>query len=255
MTYRGFDPGSRLLRWALVAIAIGIVLGATLPAAASALLAVAQDAPSKLPWVATRLFAFLSYFALAGSVIYGLLLSTKLLDAIAHRPVTYALHQDLAAIALGLAGIHVVLLGLDNSVPFSFAQMLVPFAAPYRPIWIGIGQLALYITAVVLGSFYVRRRIGQRAWRLLHYLTFLAFIGATAHGVLSGTDSTTAWAWLSYVGALGVVTFLTAYRIFDAIALRGERAARAAARGEAPDLRGPLERRTPTPRGATPHRP
>ena len=45
--------------------------------------------------------------------------------------------------------------------------------------------------AIVVGSFYVRRQIGQRAWRTLHYVTFLAFLGATAHGVMAGTDSGT----------------------------------------------------------------
>ena len=139
-----------------------------------------------MPWVATRLIGFLSYFAIAGSVIYGLLLSTKILDAIAHRPVTFALHQDLAAIGLGLAGVHAVLLGLDSSVPFSLFEILVPFAAPYRPVWVGLGQLALYLVAIVYASFHARRRIGQRGWRTLHYLTFLSFAGATAHGILSG---------------------------------------------------------------------
>jgi predicted ferric reductase len=192
----------------------------------AALADLAQVAPDRLPWVATRLVAFLSYFAIAGSVVYGLLLSTKILDAIAHRPVSFALHQDLAAIGLGLAGVHAVLLGLDAKVPFSLADMLVPFASQYRPLWVGIGQLTLYLVAVVLASFYLRRRIGQRSWRLLHYLTFLSFAGATAHGILSGSDSGTAWAWWSYVGATALVVFLTGYRVVTGVVAARERSAR-----------------------------
>ncbi len=139
MTYQGLDPRTRRIRWGLFAIAIVALLAITLPTAIDALLRVAQVAPDRLPWVATRLIGFLSYFAIAGSVIYGLLLSTKILDAIAHRPVSFALHQDLAAIGLGLAGVHAVLLGLDASVPFSLFQVVVPFAAPYRPLWVGLG--------------------------------------------------------------------------------------------------------------------
>jgi DMSO/TMAO reductase YedYZ heme-binding membrane subunit len=207
-----------------------------------ALADLAQVAPGRLPWVATRLVAFLSYFAIAGSVIYGLLLSTKILDAIAHRPVSFALHQDLAAIGLGLAGVHAILLGLDATVPFSLSDMLVPFVAPYRPLWVGIGQLTLYLVAVVTASFYLRRRIGQRSWRLLHYLTFFSFAGATAHGILTGSDSGTAWAWWSYVGATALVVFLTGYRVVTGIVAARERAARPAPgtgpRGAAP-LRAP----------------
>lgn len=35
----------------------------------------------------------------------------------------------------------------------------------------------------------MRRLIGQRTWRLLHYLGFLVYILITVHGILSGTDS------------------------------------------------------------------
>jgi predicted ferric reductase len=241
MTYRGLSRRTSLLRWGLFAIAVGIVLGTTLPFAADGLIRLVSSAPERLPWVGTRIMAFLSYFAIAGSVIYGLLLSTKILDAIAHRPVTFALHQDLAAIGLGLAGVHVALLGLDATQPFSLADMLVPFASSYRPAWVGVGQIALYLTAVVTASFYVRRRIGQRAWRLLHYVTFLAFAATTAHGIMTGTDTATPWAWWTYVGATTVVVFLTTYRVAEALLARRERHGRAAA----PSL-GPLDLRAPT---------
>ncbi|MDA8236568.1 MAG: ferric reductase [Chloroflexi bacterium] len=242
MTYRGLDPRTRLVRWGLFGIVVAAVLAVTLPAAAGALLRVAQVAPDRLPWVGTRLLGFLSYFAIAGSVVYGLLLSTKVLDAIAHRPVSFALHQDLSAIGLGLAGVHVALLGLDGKVPFTLAEMVVPFAAPYRPLWVGVGQLTLYVLAIVYASFHVRRQIGQRAWRTLHYVTFLAFAGSTAHGVLTGSDSGTAWAWWSYVVATALVLALTAYRVVQALeARRGAPVPPLPARAP----RGPLDLRTP----------
>ncbi len=56
-----------------------------------------------LPWYGIRIFGFLSYFALAGSVLYGLLLSSHLLDRVAHRAVSVTLHQDLAMSGSGWA--------------------------------------------------------------------------------------------------------------------------------------------------------
>jgi predicted ferric reductase len=226
MKYRGLSPLQLGTVWVVFMLVVGAIVGATGPHAVSALADLTQVAPSRLPWVATRVIAFLSYFAITGSVVYGLLLSTKLLDAIAHRPVSFALHQDLAAIGLGLAGVHAALLGLDAAVPFSLEDMLVPFVAPYRPLWVGVGQVTLYIVGVVIASFYLRRRIGQRTWRLLHYLTFLSFVGATAHGIMSGSDSGTAWAWWSYVGATTLVVFLTGYRIVTGVTASRERASR-----------------------------
>jgi sulfoxide reductase heme-binding subunit YedZ len=226
MKYRGLSPLQLGLVWVAFMLVVGAMLGATGPRAVSAVADLAQVAPSRLPWVATRVTAFLSYFAITGSVVYGLLLSTKILDAIAHRPISFALHQDLAAIGLGLAGVHVVLLGLDATVPFSFAEMLVPFVAPYQPSWVGVGQLTFYVMGIVIASFYMRRRIGHRTWRLLHYLTFLSFVGATAHGIMSGSDAGTALAWWSYVVATALVVFLTGYRIVAAVTMSRERASR-----------------------------
>jgi len=223
MRFRGLDPRTRLIRWGLLAIAIGMILGATAPTAVRELQVAWVAHRSMLPWVFERLFAFLAYFAMAGSVIYGLLLSTKLLDAIAHRPITFTLHQDLASIGLGFAGIHGALLGLDKSMPFSIAQIAVPGLAPYSPIWVAAGQITFYLMLVVVGSFYARRRIGQRAWRLLHYVTFLAFVGATAHGLVAGTDSGSAWAWWIYVASTVAVVFLFVYRITVSVAGRAVR--------------------------------
>jgi len=225
--FRGMDPRTGLVRWGLAAVAVGIVAGATLPDAARGLAAVAEANRASLPWLFERLFAFLAYLAMTGSVVYGLLLSTKLLDAIAHRPISFTLHQDLAAIGLGLAGIHGMLLGLDHTMPFSLAQILVPGLAPHAPLAVAAGQVALYLMAIVIASFYVRRFIGQRAWRTLHYVTFLAFVGATAHGLASGTDSGAAWAQGLYLGSAVVVTFLLTYRIAASVAER--RAVRAGA--------------------------
>ncbi len=48
-------------------------------------------------------------------------------------------------------------------------------------------------------------------------------MGATAHGILSGTDTSAAWAWWSYVVASVAVVFLTVYRIVVAVEARRDR--------------------------------
>ena len=229
MRYRGLDQRTSLVRFGMPAIAAGIVLGATLPGVVSGVLTVLAANPSGLPWLFERLFAWLAYLAMTLSVVFGLLLSSKALDAIAHRPVNFTLHQELASAGLGLAAVHGALLGLDASMPFSVVQILVPGQAPYAPLAVGIGQLTLYLTAVVTARFYLRRRIGQRAWRALHYLTFLVFVGSSVHGIAAGTDSRQAWAQWIYLAAMTAVAFLLAYRIGISVAERAQRRARSAA--------------------------
>lgn len=226
--YRGLDPATRPYRWAIfagVVIATLVVFGSAALDAVTGWLVTEQD---RLAWYAIRLLGILSWAALTGSVIYGLLLSTGILDAIAHRTVSFALHQELSAVGLGLAMVHGALLTLDSSVPFSITELVVPFAAPYRPVWVGIGQLGLYLTLVIVLSFSVRRWIGQRTWRRLHYLTFLIAIGVTLHGVYAGSDTGAPFALPMYLSATIVMVGLTGYRILRAI--RDRRAAPAAPR-------------------------
>jgi len=220
MKYRGLDPRTKSLRWGLFIVAVTLILimtGGSALQSVQSWLTVEHD---RLPWYTTRLLALLSYLAITGSVVYGLLLSTGILDAIAQRTVTFTLHQDLSGIGLGLAMVHAAVLMIDTSVPYTPIEVLVPFAGPYRNIWVGMGQLSLYLTAIVMASFYLRKRIGQKRWRTLHYVTFLAFLGATVHGLMSGTDTSAPWAFWMYLVSATLVVFLTVYRIVLAIAGR-----------------------------------
>lgn len=213
MKYRGLSLRTRLLGWSLFALAVAGVLYATAPQAANLAVDWVTSHQDSLPWYATRFLGFLAYGALAISVIYGLLLSTGMLDSIAHRVVSFTLHQDLSAIAIGLTALHGAVLALDTFVPQSVRQLIIPFAGPYRPEWVGIGQVTFYLMIIVYASFFVRRRLGQRGWRLLHYTTLLAFAGATAHGVMSGTDTPATWAFVAYTCSSVAVVFLLGYRI------------------------------------------
>jgi flagellar biosynthesis protein FliQ len=218
--YRGLPRIVRFVLWVGAAIVIGGVVGATGPTALRRVGAVAALQPGLLAWYSVRALGFLAYLVVAGSVLYGLLLSTKILDAIAHRPVSFALHKDLSIVGLVLAILHSVVLLADQSFAFTPRAILVPFASPYAATWVGVGQLALYGLAVVTASFYVRRQIGQRAWRLLHYLTFLVFIGATGHGIMSGSDSGSGWAFWVYLVPGSSAVFLLVYRIVISVSGR-----------------------------------
>jgi predicted ferric reductase len=218
--YRGLPRPVQAVLWLATSAILGIVIGATFPAALRALGATAALAPGKLAWYGVRATGFLAYFAVAGSVIYGLLLSTKLLDAIAHRPVSFALHKDLALVGLALSGLHGLLLLGDHTYAFTPGAIAIPFASPYAPAAVAVGQLAFYVMAIVTGSFYVRRQIGQRAWRLIHYLTFLGFVGVTLHGITSGSDTSAPWVIWAYLVPTAAVVFFLAYRVVVSVAQR-----------------------------------
>jgi predicted ferric reductase len=77
----------------------------------------------------------------------------------------------------------------DRYIGFNIFHLTLPFFAPYEPFWTGLGTIGLYLSTLLTGSFYLRKWIGQRIWRTLHYFSFAAYLLALAHGVMAGTDS------------------------------------------------------------------
>jgi DMSO/TMAO reductase YedYZ heme-binding membrane subunit len=60
-------------------------------------------------------------------------------------------------------------------------------------------------------TFYMRRRISMQAFRSIHLLSFLGYLGATLHGLFAGTDSALPVTRLLYAGTFLMVVFLTVY--------------------------------------------
>jgi sulfoxide reductase heme-binding subunit YedZ len=164
-------------------------------------------------WYITRAAGLMAYLLLWLSTVWGLAVSNKILDPVLHRAFTYDFHQFLSLLAIGFVILHIVVLLADQYLPFSVAQILVPFAAPYRPVWVGLGTIGLYLTLLVSITFYIRRWIGQKAFRLIHLLSYLAFLGAALHGLFAGTDSPLPTVQAMYLVTFLSVVFLTVYRI------------------------------------------
>jgi predicted ferric reductase len=96
------------------------------------------------------------------------------------------LHQHASLLGLGFALFHGLILLGDRFANYSLLQIVAPFAVTgYRPLWVGIGQLGFYAMALVALSFNVRKSLGTRAWRTIHYSAVVYAL--IAHGVMSGS--------------------------------------------------------------------
>ena len=122
-------------------------------------------------------------------------------------------HQTLLWLALCMLVLHGGAVLLDPVMHFGVGAVLVPGLAPWRPVTIAAGLLAGYLMLALATSFRVRRRIGQRRWRQLHYASFIAFAFALGHALHAGTDlqGTTGLVFAAVV--LSPVVWLTFVRI------------------------------------------
>lgn len=175
----------------------------------------------KAYWYLARSSAFAAYGLLWLSMVSGLVLTNRLARLWPGGPTAYDLHQYSSLLGLALALFHAAILLGDSYLNYAAAQLLLPFGSePYRPLWVGLGQLAFYALIPVTISFYVRRWLGPRAWRWVHALSFAAFLLALVHGVFSGTDSPQPMVQWLYWSTSGSVLFLALYRALLSLAGR-----------------------------------
>lgn len=162
-------------------------------------------------WYLTRAAGLMGYFLIWLSTAWGLVVSSKILDPIMDRGFTYDFHEYLSWLGLAFIATHVIVLMADKYLPYTIWQVLLPFLSPYRPLWVGIGVIAFYLSLLVTVTFYLKKHIGMELFRKIHYLSLVAYFGATLHGLYAGTDSVLPIANLLYKGTFLVTLFLVLY--------------------------------------------
>ena len=186
-------------------------------------------------WRVSRAAGLTGYLLLFVNVCLGLAVRTRFTEPVLTRWRAFDLHQLTALITVGFMAVHVLALLADRFIGFTVAQLLVPFASPYRPLETALGVVGLYATLAVVASFYVRRHIGYRAWRWLHYFTFGAFGLSLVHGVTAGTDTAASWGGALYWGTAAVAGALTVWRFRAQLGVGEEQTARAQTRTRSSD--------------------
>jgi sulfoxide reductase heme-binding subunit YedZ len=145
-------------------------------------------------------------------VLAGLVVKSRPTRRVRPAAVT-ELHKTLALTGLAALALHGAALVLDSTVRVTPAALFVPGLVSYRPLPVALGVVGGWLFAAVTVSFWLRKRIGVRNWRRLHWLTYGLFALATAHGLLAGSDTSHAWARGLYVGALAAVAAATTWRV------------------------------------------
>ena len=162
-------------------------------------------------WLLARASGLTAYVLLTASVLAGLVLKSRPFRGL--KPAAVAdMHRFLALLGLGAIAIHGATLVLDRTIHLSLSALVVPGVSPYRPVPVATGVLAAELMLLVYVSFALRRRIGTRNWRRLHWATYLIFGAATTHGLAGGSDSARPWALGIYLGAIGAVAAAAVWR-------------------------------------------
>lgn len=166
-----------------------------------------------LEWMIIRGSGIAAFAALSAATIWGLLVSSKLLGKLVKaKPLTW-FHESLGIAALLATVVHVVVLSIHDYLEFTWAEILVPGLSDWRRGAITFGVVSGYGLVIVVGSFYVKKHIGQKTWRLVHFTSLGVFLAALIHGVAAGSDTRTPMMIGVYLGSAGIVAVLVALRL------------------------------------------
>ena len=159
-------------------------------------------------------FVLLALFTLA--VMLGVMASARNLPSWWPRFVGNELHRRIALLSLSFLVVHVIAAVMDSFVDITPADAFIPFQSPYRPIWLGLGTVAVDLFIAVLITTGLRSRLTESAWRSVHVLTYPAWVISVVHGLGTGTDSKHSWAlWIDIICA-GLVLAALSYRLLTA---------------------------------------
>ena len=172
----------------------------------------------KVYWYLSRASAIIAYILLWLSMVLGLLLSTRMSKTWPGPAKAMEIHQFISLLGLFFVGFHALILLGDAYLAPTLWQLFIPFAGfTYQPQWVIWGQFGLYLWILLVLSFYVRKIIGRKTWRVLHFGSFLMFLFAMIHGIGSGTDTTEPAMQFVYWTSAGSMVFLILFRIIAAI--------------------------------------
>ncbi len=173
----------------------------------------AVHGPSVL-WYATRGAGAVTLVLLTTSVVVGIAETRGWQPAGAPRFGVAIVHRTVSLLALAFLTLHIVTTLLDPFPPIGLTAAVIPFSSSYRPLWLGLGSVAFDLLLAIALTSVVRRRLGYRAWRGVHWLAYACWPVALLHGLGTGSDANTTWMLSLTLACLAAVMVAVTGRLF-----------------------------------------
>lgn len=165
-------------------------------------------ASSPALWYLARGSGAVSLCLLTLTVVLGIVTSARWATAALPRFVVAGLHRNLSLLAVVFLGLHVVSVVVDGYVPIRWLDAVVPFGSAYRPLWLGLGAVALDLLLAIVLTSLLRVRFGHRTWAAVHWAAYACWPVAVVHGFGMGTDR--GQLWMLALDVLAVAAFVAA---------------------------------------------
>jgi methionine sulfoxide reductase heme-binding subunit len=139
-------------------------------------------------WYASRATGVVSLVLLSAVMIIGILVNRQGRLPGLPRFAVLGLHRNLSLLAVTFVAVHVITAVADSYVSISLAAAVIPFVSSYEPLWLGLGAVSLDLMIAVIVTSLLRRHLGRRTWRAMHWLAYASWPVAVVHGIYSSKD-------------------------------------------------------------------
>jgi sulfoxide reductase heme-binding subunit YedZ len=154
-----------------------------------------------------------------------------------------AVHRNASLLAVTGLAIHLGSLLFDPYAQLRLVDLVLPFVGTYRPVWLGLGTLGFDLIIALTVTSLLRHRIGLKAWRAVHWLSYAAWPVALLHALGTGTDAGHGWLQVTAAGCAAAVLAAIAWRcsrtFTETARARLHSTGTAPARLRTPELNGP----------------
>ena len=174
-----------------------------------------MHAGSTAVWYLMRSTGVVSQVLLTAVMVLGIATTNRWSPRSTLRFVTAALHRSISLLSVVFVGVHVVTAVVDPYAVVGLAAAVVPFAGAGDPFWVGLGAVSLDLVAALIVSSLLRRQLGYRSWRAIHWVAYLSWPVALAHGLGMGTDAGSAWFIAAAIACIAAVSAALAWRLSE----------------------------------------
>lgn len=164
-------------------------------------------------WFTTRGAGIVALLLLTASLVMGIVDLSRWQSERWPRFLVDGVHRAVSLLAVAVVAVHVLTTVLDGFTQISIRDAIVPFASSYRPIWVGAGALAFDLLLALVVTSLLRRQLGYRAWRAVHWASYACWPLALVHGLGAGTDASLGWMLAISAVCLVVVLAAVGWRI------------------------------------------
>ena len=164
-------------------------------------------------WYLTRGAGLVSLVLLTASVVFGIVQVQRWAGEGWPRMVIAGLHKNVSLLVLVFLALHIVTAVADGFAPIHWISAVIPFTSPYRPLWLGLGAIAVDLLIALVVTSLLRSRLSLSTWRLVHWSAYACWPVAFVHGLGTGSDGRVNWVIALDVLCLSAVVAAIVWRL------------------------------------------